>query len=37
MISFLLPNLHFLDDSEEKGRGNEMIFSFLRNCDPCMV
>lgn len=27
----------FLDDSEEKGKGNDMIFSFLRNYDPCKV
>lgn len=33
MILFFpfLPALHFLDDSEKKGKGNDIIFSFLRN------
>lgn len=36
-FSCLFPNLHFLDDSEEKGKRNDMIFGFLRNNDPYKV
>lgn len=36
-FSCLCPNLHFLDDSEERGKGNDMIFGFLRNNDPYKV
>lgn len=27
------PNLYFFDDSEEKGKGNDVILDFLRDND----
>lgn len=32
-LSFFTPNVYFSDDSEEEGRGNDMILDFLRNND----
>lgn len=32
-LSFLHQNLYFPDDSEEEGKGNDMILEFLRNND----